>query len=1195
MTSRSLVLGQLGVLVGASLLAGCGGIGDGGRADSTETATSALGVSSTNVSLQALTNSCGASQVQDFFNVTNNGTTPVAVSDISIKMWVDETSAAALVAQISTGGCLTNASGSCVHQVTGVTATPTKFSPACGSDANHQANWEITITSTDHTTLGAGLMWKNVEVALHLGTFANFTPGPAQWYSACLPGTSFASSSEFAVYVAGGLATASTGVPPSCRAPHGGHQLAGEIPPGVGDGTLVGPLPGATPLTVGIGLPLQGNPQAFIQQLYDPTSPNFGKYLTPDQFGANYGATPTDYSNLISFIQTKGLTVAASYSGRHLLMVKGTASAIESAFFVTLNLYKRPDGTTFYAPANEPSLDAPVAVDYISGLDSYAVAVHNDAGGGGGPGGCLPNTSSGSYVGGDFRSIYFPGCTALDGSGQIIGLIETTDFYSAELTDYEKRFFLGSTTVTRVPVPTLPPLPSLTMPCTGVTTVTTGVDCVSSGPVTDAPLTAAQNSFAGEGEAALDVQMAAAMAPKATIRVYEAASGSLSSDVLSMLNAIVNEPAATRPSVVSSSLGWLAGHPDPAVAKVFIQLAAQGQTFVQASGDSGAVLPGNGVPVVFDPIIDSPYMTVVGGTSLTTTGSGVSTTYASETVWNDSAASAAGNAKCNINSCDNTTGICGCNSVGTGGLVNGYVVCQSPIGIVYGPPGTQSTPGTQCASAGFSAMPLPSFQTNLPSYLTSAASALGQFSTTTRMIPDVSLLADQLLAYEGFISKVNATTGNFIDPALFCTGGTSSAAPLWAGVMAMANQQQQSLSLPTIGFANPHLYAAASKSATDYSGLGGAFHDVTAGNNLYSGNTATANSYQAVAGYDMATGLGTPNGLICNPLKVIPPQKCQIIPGAPGVVTEFAIPTLDADPVSITRGTDCNMWFTELSNGKIGSITPAGIITEFPVTGFDPVDSFVINITTGPDDALWFTTQLQLVNHYIGRIDTSGAETFYKLDSLGVQGHSIVAGADGNLWFGTGLNSIGRISIAGARTIFPLGPASPSPGHSDGLTAGPDGNIWFTDTDNGAIGFVKPSGEAVSFGGGSPNTFGPLAITTGPDGNIWFTDFASNQIGRVTLGVFSPVIALSVTEFPITSPNSGPSGIVAGPDGNLWFTEDDAFKIGRMSPAGVMLGEFPIPSPQTGPHLENGIAVGSDGNVWFTEAGTGKIGRITPP
>ena len=100
------------------------------------------------VELQVLTNSCGANQAQDFFQVINHGTAPVTVSDISIKLWVDETSASNVVAQINTGGCLLNGTGSCVHNVTGVTATATKFSPACGPDPGHQANWEITISNS---------------------------------------------------------------------------------------------------------------------------------------------------------------------------------------------------------------------------------------------------------------------------------------------------------------------------------------------------------------------------------------------------------------------------------------------------------------------------------------------------------------------------------------------------------------------------------------------------------------------------------------------------------------------------------------------------------------------------------------------------------------------------------------------------------------------------------------------------------------------------------------------------------------------------------------------------------------------------------------------------------------------------------------------------------------------------------------
>ena len=66
---------------------------------------------SPSLTLQELTNSCGTNQVQDFFQVANNGTASTTVSDISIKLWVDDTSAAAIVAQIDTGGCLLTPAG----------------------------------------------------------------------------------------------------------------------------------------------------------------------------------------------------------------------------------------------------------------------------------------------------------------------------------------------------------------------------------------------------------------------------------------------------------------------------------------------------------------------------------------------------------------------------------------------------------------------------------------------------------------------------------------------------------------------------------------------------------------------------------------------------------------------------------------------------------------------------------------------------------------------------------------------------------------------------------------------------------------------------------------------------------------------------------------------------------------------------
>jgi hypothetical protein len=95
-----------------------------------------------------------------------------------------------------------------------------------------------------------------------------------------------------------------------------------------------------------------------------------------------------------------------------------------------------------------------------------------------------------------------------------------------------------------------------------------------------------------------------------------------------------------------------------------------------------------------------------------------------------------------------------------------------------------------------------------------------------------------------FVDYNNGSSGGF--------AGTSCAAPLWAGFCALVNQQSVAASGTTVGFLNPALYAIAKGS--NYANC---FHDTTTGNNI---GTNTPGLYNAVAGYDLATGLGTPNG-----------------------------------------------------------------------------------------------------------------------------------------------------------------------------------------------------------------------------------------------------------------------------------------------------------------------------------------------
>jgi subtilase family serine protease len=130
------------------------------------------------------------------------------------------------------------------------------------------------------------------------------------------------------------------------------------------------------------------------------------------------------------------------------------------------------------------------------------------------------------------------------------------------------------------------------------------------------------------------------------------------------------------------------------------------------------------------------------------------------------------------------------------------------------------------------------FSTNglgIPSYQTASISSSNHGSTTVRNVPDVA---------------AEANTDNYFCANGSCSGGvggTSLAAPRWAGVMAIANQQNRGA---PIRFLNPTLYAIGRGA-----GYNAEFHDITSGNNF---NADSPSLYSAVSGYDLVTGWGSP-------------------------------------------------------------------------------------------------------------------------------------------------------------------------------------------------------------------------------------------------------------------------------------------------------------------------------------------------
>lgn len=277
-------------------------------------------------------------------------------------------------------------------------------------------------------------------------------------------------------------------------------------------------------------------------------------------------------------------------------------------------------------------------------------------------------------------------------------------------------------------------------------------------------------------------------------------------------------------------------------------------------------------------------------------------------------------------------------------------------------------------------------------------------------------------------------------------------------------------------------------------------------------------------------------------------------------------------PEGIAVGPDGALWFVESQGNRIGRITTAGMLTEYPLPA---VSSYPRDITAGPDGALWFT---ESPGNRIGRISTTGVITEYPLPAADSGPEGITAGPDGALWFAEhGAASIGRITTSGVITEYALPSVDSTPYD---ITPGPDGALWFTDT-NGRVGRITIAGAVTEFP--LPNAgSNPWGIVAGPDGAIWFAENFGKRIGRITTtGV--------ITEYPLPA-GSQPAHITEGPDGALWFTEWSGNKVGRITTAGVIT-EYPQPAFGS----SKGITAGPDGALWFSEYSGGMIGQLVFP
>jgi subtilase family serine protease len=518
--------------------------------------------------------------------------------------------------------------------------------------------------------------------------------------------------------------------------------LHDHVPPIVAQLVPQGDLPESNHLSLAIGLPLRNQPALgeFLRQLYDPHSTNFHQFLTPAEFTARFGPTEADYQAVQSFARDNGFQITGTHGNRLLLDVRANVKDIQRALHIQMRKFRHPrENRNFFAPDSEPSVAATLPIADISGLNDFelphpklvkrdSMAAKAVAQSGSAP--------DGEFLGDDFRAAYVPD-TTLTGAGQVVGLLQFDGFYARDVAAYAQAAGGGRASI---PIQTVL------------------VDGYNGVP------------HSGNDEVALDIEMAMAMAPGLSkIIVFSGGPNGLPNDILNAMaasNAVKN---------LSCCWGWDGG-PSTTTDAIFQQMAAQGQSFFNASGDSGAFTTGansvNGVDNASQANApsSSPYITQVGGTTLATTGPGGA--WQSETAWYDS----------------------------SGGISSYYAIPTWQIGV------------------------------NMSG---------NQGSTTQRNIPDVALVAANVYCFSD-----NGGAGS--------VSGTSCAAPLWAGLTALMNQQAAQNGKSPVGLINAAVYAAGASAnyAQD-------FHDITSGNNT---SGVSPSQFFAVAGYDLCTGWGTPAG-----------------------------------------------------------------------------------------------------------------------------------------------------------------------------------------------------------------------------------------------------------------------------------------------------------------------------------------------
>lgn len=522
--------------------------------------------------------------------------------------------------------------------------------------------------------------------------------------------------------------------------------------------------------------------QQLLENQQNPASPQYHHWLTPQQFGSEFGLSTADLATISNWLQSQGFTVTGVANGRTFITFSGTVAQAENAFGTSIHSL-RYNGEQHISNLTDPTLPAAIAAvtTGITGLNDFRVEprTHRRTIT------ASPNLATAKYDGaaagygnllapGDFYTIYdenkllTPSTgTAINGTGVTIGVMGQVNVYASDIANFRTASGLSTTNVpTQVSEGTTPAAP-------------TAAECNASG---------APTSCDDLYESSLDLEWSGASAPGASILFVTGAdifanamTQAIDQNLAPILTVSYGDCEAdfNYGSVTTQSLNTL-----------FMQANAQGQTILGPGGDAGAAdcdgdetLATQGLAVDFP--ASSPYVTGVGGTQFADAGG---------TYWNT------------------TDGA-------NGGSAIGYIPEQPWNEFFQVEPGTGTIFGLNDGGGGGGVSSLfskPYWQVGS-----------GVPADAARDVPDVAYAA--AANHDGYLYCVfgSCTNGgySFTDAGVTyyeVAGGTSFSTPIFAGTLALVEQKTGG----KLGNANPTIYGLANSTYLDT-----VFHDKTSGGN----------------------------------------------------------------------------------------------------------------------------------------------------------------------------------------------------------------------------------------------------------------------------------------------------------------------------------------------------------------------------